>query len=329
MTRGMILAAGFGTRLGTLSDERPKPLLPVADVPLIRYALALLRGHGIRDVIVNLHHRGELIEAELGDEVGYSREPRILGTGGGIRHALPFLQGSGGAQEPFVVVNGKILLDVDLGDVLAKHRAWGAQATLVVRPDPEARRWGAIDAAPEGGLVRGLLGDGDFMFTGVHVIEPSLVARLPDDGAERCIIRQGYVPWLSEGTRLAAYVARGYFMEHSTPARYLEGNLNVLRGRAQLTHPPGPLQGVDPDARVSASATIIAPVRIGPGAEIGERARVGPDTVIGARAHVGPDVTVIRSVVWPDARVDESTDSTIVTTGGQRIWGQARGPAAP
>ena len=85
MTRAIILAAGFGTRLGTLSDERPKPLLPVCDIPLIRYALALLRGHGITEIAVNLHHRGELIEAELGDERAiYSREEVILGTGGGI-----------------------------------------------------------------------------------------------------------------------------------------------------------------------------------------------------------------------------------------------------
>ena len=314
MTRGMILAAGFGTRLGTLSDERPKPLLPVADVPLVRYALALLEGNGIADVVVNLHHRGELIEAELGERVAYSRETKILGTGGGIRHALPFFQ-----DEVFVVVNGKILLDLDLRDVIARHKAWGAQATLVVRPDPAARRWGAIDAPPEGGPIRMLLGDGDFMFTGVHVIEPALVARLPDDGAERDIVRNGYVPWLAEGVRLCAYVARGYFMEHSTPARYLEGNLNVLRGVARLAHPPGPLVGVDDAARVAASARITPPVRIGPGARIGEGARIGPDAVIGAGAVVGTHVSVTRAVVWPDARVDEATDSMIVTTGGQRV----------
>ncbi|HEX4460770.1 MAG TPA: sugar phosphate nucleotidyltransferase, partial [Polyangia bacterium] len=84
MTRALILAAGFGTRLGALSDERPKPLLPVCDIPLIRYAVALLRGHGITEVAVNLHHRGELIRAELGDGFHYSEESTILGTGGGI-----------------------------------------------------------------------------------------------------------------------------------------------------------------------------------------------------------------------------------------------------
>jgi NDP-sugar pyrophosphorylase family protein len=310
----MILAAGFGTRLGELSDERPKPLLPVCDVPLIRYALALLEGHGIRDVIVNVHHHGRLLEDELGERVAWSREPRILGTAGGIRHALDFFQ-----DETFVVVNGKILLDVDLGDVLARHRASGAQATLVVKRDAEARRWGAIDAPDEGGPIRGLLGEGEFMFTGVHVIEPSLIARFPDDGQERCIVRQGYVPWLAEGVALHAYPAGGYFMEHSTPARYLEGNLNVLRGVARLSHPPGPLVGVDPTARIAASARITPPVRIGPGARVGEGARIGPDVVLGARSVVGTQVSVTRAVVWSGARVEEDATSMIVTSDGRRV----------
>ncbi|MBI4509805.1 MAG: NDP-sugar synthase [Deltaproteobacteria bacterium] len=310
----MILAAGFGTRLGTLSDERPKPLLPVADVPLIRYAVALLSGHGIKDIVVNLHHRGELIERELGDgaslgvRITYSREKRILGTGGGIRRALHLL-----GDSPFVVINGKILIDLDLTDVLAKHRASGAMATLVVRPDPDAKRWGAIDAPPSGGPIRTLLGDGGFMFTGVHVINPELVTRLKDEDIEQCIVRQGYVSWLAQGVPLFAHVARGYFMEHSTPARYLEGNLNVLRGKAVITHPPGELVGVDATARVAPSACIIPPVRVGPHAIIGSHATVGPDVVIGARSVVAENTVVRQAVAWPDTQVTERAQSCIIT----------------
>lgn len=314
-TRAMILAAGFGTRLGALSDERPKPLLPVADVPLIRYAIALLVGHGVRDIVINLHHRGDLIVDELGDggamgaRIVYSREDgAILGTAGGMRRALPLLGGG-----TFLVVNGKILIDLDVHALLAQHRASGAAATLVVRHDPEARRWGAIDAPAEGGAIRGLLGEGDFMFTGIHAIEPSLIARLPDDGAERCIVRQGYVPWLAEGVPLGAFVQRGYFMEHSTPERYLQGNVNVLRGVASIRHAPGALVGVDVSAHVDASATIVPPVRIGPNATIGANAVIGPDTVVGAGAEVAPGVTLERTVVWPKTRVEASATSAILT----------------
>lgn len=314
MTRAMILAAGLGTRLGALSDERPKPLLPVADAPLIRYAVALLHGHGVRDLVVNLHHRGELIERELGDgaalgvSVRYSREERILGTGGGIRHALPLL-----GDEPFVVMNGKVVFELDLGDVLARHRATGAGVTIVVREDPEAHRWGAIDAPPGGGRVRGLLGAGAYMYTGVQVLDPALVARLPDDGAERCIVRRGWAPWLAEGVHLEAYVAPGYFMEHSTPERYLQGNINVLRGLPHLRFPPGELTGIDPSARIHASSIIIPPVRIGPGAVIGMNTTIGPDAVIGTRAVVAKGLYVNDTVVWPDALVESHASRAIIT----------------
>ena len=300
----MILAAGLGSRLGTLSDERPKPMLPVADVPLVRWALDLLRGAEIRDVVVNLHHRAEIIERELGDEVRYSREAEILGTGGGIRRALPFLDDGG----PFVVANGKIVADIDVAAVLRAHRAAGAMATLVVRRDPDAARWGAIDAPAEGGRIRGMLGAGNFMFTGVHVLEPSLIARLPDDGQARCIVRQGYLPWIAEGVPIHAYVHDGYFMEHSTPDRYLSGNINVLRGAMGPGH-----SGIDASARVSPSARIIPPVLIGAGAEIDARAEIGPDTVVGRGARVDAGIRVMRAVVWPDTRVAEDALDAIVT----------------
>src|SRR5262249_8960408 len=160
------LAAGLSTRLGDLSLERPKPLLPVIDVPLVRWALALLRGNGVRDVVVNTHHLGAQIAAELGNEVTYSHElPESLGTGGGGRRARDFL-----GRERFFLVNGKIVIDVPLDQVLAHHVRSGAAATLVVRRDPDAARWGAVDVDEAAGRVRAIRGAaGQHMFTGVHV----------------------------------------------------------------------------------------------------------------------------------------------------------------
>ncbi len=307
--RGMILAAGYGTRLGGLSDQRPKPLLPVCDVPLVRWALALLSAHGVREVVVNTHHKGEQLEAELGAEVRWSREPgEILGTGGGIRHARPLL-----GEGTFVVANGKIVFDLDLDAVLAHHRALGAVATMVVRADPEAARWGAIDV-DERGLVRGLLGAGGHMFTGVHLVEPALLDLLPE--GQSCIVRQGYVPALAHGMRIGAYVAPGYFFEHSTPARYLEGNLNLLLGRARVLHPPGPITGVAPSAGVHGSAAIDARTLVGHAATVGKDARLGPGVVVGRGATVAPGADLERVVVWPGATASGPLRDAIVTPAG-------------
>ncbi len=145
--RALILAAGLGTRLGPLGGERPKPLLPVCDIPLIRYAVALLAGHGVTEIAINLHWKGELIERELGTganmgvSITYSHEPVILGTGGGIVKLADFLT-DGGVRD-FFVVNGKLLVDADLHALRARHERTHAVATMLVKEVPDAHTSGA------------------------------------------------------------------------------------------------------------------------------------------------------------------------------------------
>ncbi len=299
MTRALILAAGLGTRLGTLSDERPKPLLPVCDIPLVRYAVALLRGAGIDEIAVNLHHRGELIRAELGEGFHYSEEPTILGTGGGIRKLADWL--TYGGRHSFVVVNGKIVSDIDVGETLRHHDATNAAATMVVREVPDAHKWGAIDVGADG-RVTGIIGQGRpgahaCMFTGIHVLSPRLIARLPATG-ESDSIRQAYIPALLDGERIEAIRYAGYWHEHSTPERYLQGNWNLLSGSVTLTYPPAPIRAISPSATVE------------PGA------RLSPHVVIGARSIVRASARLDRVVVWPDSTIDGDLASAIVTPRG-------------
>ncbi|MDB4964573.1 MAG: Nucleotidyl transferase [Myxococcales bacterium] len=302
--RGMILAAGFGTRLGTLSDERPKPMLPVCDIPLIRYAVAQLRGHGIDEIAVNLHHRGDLIRAELGDGFHYSEESEILGTGGGLAKIADWL--TRGGRDPFVVVNGKIISNIDIGSVVARHQASGAVATMVLREVPDAEKWGAIHVGDDGRVTRivgqGLVAPGQpathaCMFTGVHVLSPRLIARLPATG-ESDSIRQAYIPALLDGERIEGVRYDGYWHEHSTPERYLSGNWNLLSGAVTLAHPPGPIRAVAPSATVEAGATL------------------GPEVVVGARSVVRKGARLDRVVVWPDCTVDGTLSDAIVTPKG-------------
>ncbi len=299
MTRAIILAAGLGTRLGGLSDERPKPLLPVCDVPLIRYAVALLRGHGIDEIAVNLHHRGELIRAELGEGFHYSEEREILGTGGGLVKIADWL--TRGGRDSFVVVNGKIVCDVDLRATLRHHDATNAVATMVLREVPDAEKWGAIHVDDAGRVTR-IVGQGApsahaCMFTGVHVISPRLVARLPPTG-ESDSIRQGYIPALLDGERIEGIRYAGYWHEHSTPERYLQGNWNLLSGSVRLTHPPAALRAISPSATIE------------PGAQL------SPLVVVGARSVVGATARLDRVVVWPDSVVDGAITNAIVTPRG-------------
>ena len=153
--KAMILAAGLGTRLRPLTDTTPKPLLPVAGTPMIVWNLLLLKRHGIRDVIINLHHLGTMISQALGDgsalgmRILYSHEPVILGTGGGIKQAEAHFNG-----EPVLILNGDTLFELDLGALRTFHRERHAAATLVLRKDPEAARWGLVEVTDRGEVVR-------------------------------------------------------------------------------------------------------------------------------------------------------------------------------
>src|SRR5690349_1291807 len=316
--RAMILCAGLSTRLGPLGAALPKPLLPVCDVPILRYGVALLVAHDVRDIVINLHHRGELIQDALGDgaalgaRIQYVSEPTILGTGGGLKNALPLLDPDG-ADRPFLSMNGKLIFDLDLAALLDAHaRDPDVLGRMVVRRVPDAVAWGAVDVADADGprpRVRDILGQGAHMFCGVHLTRPSVVARLPD--GEACMIRQGYLPWLRAGEPVAAFDAGDvYFAEHSVPERYLASNLDLLGG-ARLRHPPGVLIGVDPAAEVAPTARVVPPVRVGAGARIGAGAVVGPGAVVGAGAEVAPGAVVERAVVWPGARAEGATRDVI------------------
>ena len=191
---------------------------------------------------------------------------------------------------------------------------------MVVREVPDPERWGAVDVDAKG-RVRRLLGEGlpgtaahRTMFTGVHVVGPELLGRLPEGPS--CVIRQGYLPALRDGARVGALLYGGYFQEHSNAERYLAGNIAVLDGEARLRHPPGRLDGVDPTAAVDPHAVLVPPYRVGPGATVESGAVIGPYAVVGRRALVLARSHLARTVVWPDAVASGRLDRAIVTPRG-------------
>jgi len=320
----MILAAGFGTRLGELTQHRPKPMLPICGAPLVRWAVMWLRAQGIREIVVNLHHLGEQIEAELGDgsaldcAIAYSREHgQILGTGGGLRQAKALLDDGRGS--PIVVVNGKILVDLALAPVLAAHRERAAEATMVLRPDAEGIWGGKLAADPGTGKLATFLGrtragaepGPEMMFTGVHVIQPAFIDRVPPEG-EQCIVRTAYKQLFDDPRGIDVHAHHGYWWEHSTVARYLQGIANLLDGEAELPWAERPIVGVDPSAELGPEVSLDARIHVGPGAKIGAGARLGPHVQIGAGARVGAGVSLERAAVWPGASAERDLSGGVV-----------------
>ena len=227
--KAMVLAAGFGTRLRPLTDSIPKPLLSLGPYPLLVWNILLLRKHGITQVMMNLHYLGEQIQKAIGDgshwgiQVFFSNEPVLLGTGGGIKQVESFFDG-----EPFFVINGDIIFDLDLSAVMTHHNQAEAIATMVLRDDPDVEQWGIIETNAAGHVMtingKGRSAGGCStpldrrMFAGIHVIDPTLLSHVPQ-GISSSII-DAYIHWLERGAIVSSYPLFGYWSDVGTPTRY-------------------------------------------------------------------------------------------------------------
>ncbi len=240
----MILAAGLGTRLRPLTDSVPKPLVRVAGRPVIEYALGLLRSAGIRDVVINVHHLRELVQRHLGDgtawgmRIRYSVEEEILDTGGGNQKAAALL-----GDEPIVVLNGDTIMDAPLAAVIARHRTAGAMATMLLRADPVAERYGIIRIDADG-RVRSFLGTpaapadapwASYMFAGLHVLDSRVFTLMPE-GRPFGITRETYPLMLQRNEVVLGVPFDGAWFTVDTPANLAAADAAVRSGRVPLPH---------------------------------------------------------------------------------------------
>ncbi len=303
--RAMILAAGLGTRLRPITDHLPKSLVPVVGVPNIVRAITVLRGAGIHEIVINTCHLAQILEDTLGNgsrhgvQIAYSREEELLGTGGGIRRALPLL-----GEETFLVVNGDALFVPNIERALATHRNRGSLATLIVREDSRAEAYGTVGLDSEG-RIRKLVWAGETehvvrncMFTGAHVIEPEICDRLPKTG---CIVRQTYIPALEQGVPLFGVTTSRPCFDLGTPKRYLEANLAVVAGEIRLDDYEPPRGGI----------------HVGQDVTIGKDCHIGRGVILCDGVSVAPGVCLDRVMVFPGGRVEDDLNDVVVLSDGQ------------
>jgi NDP-sugar pyrophosphorylase family protein len=300
----MVLAAGLGTRMRPLTLLRAKPALPVMNRPLLHWTLDLLARNGVTEVMINLHHLPWTVMEAVGDgrvfglRVSYSREPRILGTGGGPRKVRSFF-----GDDPFFLVNGDMVFDFDLRGLLRRHQKARARATLALRPNPNPRRYSSIRTGKDG-WVRSLAGlprprrGTPSLFTGVHVLDPALLDRLPAGPSDT--VRDLYAPLVDEGETVLGVRVRGKWFDIGSPSLYLASQGALLAAgfggatRGLLIHP---------DAEVHRSARVSRSV-VGPGCVIEAGARVA-GSVLWDGVRAGPGSRVRDSILASGTRVGE------------------------
>ena len=332
--RAVVLVGGFGTRLRPLTYTVPKPMLPVAHAPMIARLVERLAGGGVTDVVLALGFRPEPFrdafpDGRCGDvTLTYAVEPEPLDTAGAIRFAAEFA----GIDDTFVVANGDILTDLDVGILVDHHRRVGAQATLHLIGVPDPSAFGVVDLADDG-RVRAFIEKpapgtepSNLINAGTYVFEPSVLDLIP--AGQRVSVERDTFPRLVEAGTLYGMATDDYWIDAGRPELYRAANLDLVNG-VRRTPPVTPIAGT---AVVDAAAHVANSV-------IGDRARVGagarvidsvvlPGASVGDRAHV--ERSVVMGVVQEAATVcDSMVGETGVVAAGTTLVDGAQPTSEP
>ncbi|MGH9928068.1 MAG: sugar phosphate nucleotidyltransferase [Pyrinomonadaceae bacterium] len=300
--RALILSAGYGTRLWPLTEDRTKPAIPILGKPLVGYVAEYLARHGCDEITVNLHHRPESVRLALGDgsrfgvKLHYVEEPEILGTSGAIDNARALLDG-----DTFIVVNGKIITDIDLNAAFETHRRTKAIATLVVLPNVACEKFSVVNTAD--GFLQGFGGmplPGEFsdnapplMFTGIQILEPKIFDYIPH-GSFSHSTTDVYPQAVANAELVAVHVAKGRWFELSTISRYLDISLLLLSENGRTVTAGAGCQ-ISADAEVGQSV-LWDRVEVESGARV-RRAVLGDDVKISAGEFVENAAVVCASLI--------------------------------
>jgi NDP-sugar pyrophosphorylase family protein len=316
-----LLCAGWGQRLQPLTDQVPKPLVPVCGIPLCEFALARLAALGVERIVINTHR----LPAEFvrlfpgypapasygGAEVLFRHEPVLLETAGGLKNIEDLL-----LPGPVVVHNGDILADLDLAALLAAHAAGGAECTLALRSHGGPLQVGFDAASGRVTDFRGELGSPAprFLFTGISIFEPAFLDRVPAG------VPLSFVPvWLDllrSGGRIGGVVLDdGLWRDIGTVDEYRRIHADLASGAVQVTPPPSAPAGWPlwrmPESQVAQDAILGGWNWIGPGAEVGAGARV-TDTILWRGARVAAGAVVRGSIIREGCTAEGVVEDAVV-----------------
>lgn len=317
---GMILSAGFGTRLKPLSELRPKPVMEIAGKPIIYLLVKMLENAGIKDIVINLHYFPEYIRSALNTHPVKARlhfiyEKSILGTAGGLANALTTL---GIKNRSLCLLHGDIVCDIDLLPYFGKEE----DCTLICAQDLKIDGYqGGVALDKENTIVE----LGPFykstkkavsygFLTGIHFLSPyalDLVKR----SSQESLVGEVYPTWLSSGFLIKGVMKPLYYEDIGSIKRLFLANMSVLENPTQFNH-LNFLEGFLPlndqndvfigdDVRIDGSVKLKGPVMIAKGAVIEKNVCIGPYVVVGQNVRIGENSTVRNSVILSQTTIEK------------------------
>jgi mannose-1-phosphate guanylyltransferase len=304
--KAMVLAAGLGTRLRPLTYEITKPMVPVLDRPVMEHIVDLIERHSFDGVIANLHYFPETIREHFGKRISYRFEEQLLGTAGGVRACADFF-----GDEPFLVISGDALTDIDLTAFAARHRETGAIATLAVKQVPDTREYGVVLHDREGritGFQEKPKPDealSDLGNCGIYMFEPAIFDYFPD---------RPFVDWakdvfpalLENDVPFHIHEVREYWNDVGSLAELRQGTFDALNGQLRLE-----MQGaeVQPGVTVAGSSPLREDTEVDGAVWIGHDVQIGSDVrlmgpiVLGNGARIGDGAQLRESILFPGTEV--------------------------
>jgi mannose-1-phosphate guanylyltransferase/mannose-1-phosphate guanylyltransferase/phosphomannomutase len=312
----MLLGAGLGTRLRPITNEIPKPLVPILGEPVMGHILRLLQRHGFQDVVANVHYFPEMIRERFGDgsdygvRLSYSHEETLLGTAGGVRNVRDFL-----GDETFLIISGDALTDIDLGALWARHKQAGGIGTLALKPVDDPSQLGVVILA-EDGRVQGFQEKPDpaealsnLGSCGIYVFEPEIFDHFPD---------QDFVDWaqdvfpklLERDIPLYGHVIDEYWNDVGSLRELRQGNFDALTGEVAVERTGSEISGgiwAEDSSTLEARVLMEPPVYIGDDCTVRSAARLTGPVVIGAGCTIGEGAVLSDVLVWQGTEVEAGT----------------------
>ncbi|MEE2680706.1 MAG: NDP-sugar synthase [Actinomycetota bacterium] len=314
----IVLVGGLGTRLRPLTEHTPKQMLPVCGTPMIEWVVEHLANHGVEKVGLSLGYRSdEFLEAYPDGQISgipfrVAVEPEPRGTAGAVRFAADEFD----VDRTFLALNGDVLTDLNITELIAFHRDHKAEATIALQAVRDPSRFGVV-STHEDGLVKEFVekpepgfATSNYINAGTYVLEPSVIGRIPA-GKDVSIERETF-PELVRSETLYAMPSSAYWLDTGTPEQFIRANLDALRGK-RLKETRIPLADIDAraevvdsvvgkDSRIGALSVIERSVLF-QNCEIGEETAI-IESVLSDSAYVGAGARLERCVIGRGQRVE-------------------------
>lgn len=305
----VVLVGGEGTRLRPLTLDMPKPMVPVLNRPFLEHFLLRLREHGVQRAILASGYLPDAIREYFGDgsefgmRIDYVVEDSPLGTAGAVKNAARDVTST------FLVLNGDVMMDLDITALLKQHRDTNAEATLSLYKVEDPSRYGVVPLDAQGRVLQfiekppGPDFPTHYINSGCYALEPSVLDIIPD-GQFSMFEREAFPQLLERKAPLYGFQWEGYWRDMGTVQSYVELHHDILEDRvASAYRRTGISMTMGDDCQINATAQLIGPIVMGRGCRVGAGARIIGPTVLGDGCDIGDGAVVESSILWSGAKV--------------------------